>query len=173
MTWAWVPGRAGPARPSPVCKQMIGLVRFSLSSIWCTPIVGLVSFAGVVATGWLFDLLGIFPPVGFRTQTGNHALDLFGAVALSPVGETLIMAAVIAFSGQWLSRRHATLVGAFVSIAAHAPAWWGWSLAVTLPFALFAAPFALRTRWREAITLSMLTHAFHNLYAFFATTMAS
>jgi hypothetical protein len=125
----------------------------------------MVSFATTIATGHLFSSLRIYPPDGFRTTTGQLALDLFGAVFLSPVGETLILAAIIAIAARWLPRGMATLVGVALSAAAHGPAWWWWAVSSVAPFAIFAAPFVVRERWRDAIALSALTHAFHNLYA--------
>jgi len=118
-------------------------MRFAFETVWRTPIVALVTFAISACTGLIFQRLGIFPPAGFRTTTGNHALDFLGAVVLSPLGETLILAAIIAVGRFWLSPRNAVLLGAFLSAAAHAPAWWGWALANTVPFLVFATPFAV------------------------------
>ncbi|MFC3813373.1 hypothetical protein [Lysobacter sp. GCM10012299] len=144
------------------------LIRVVFGSVWFAPVVAIATFAISVGTGYLFEWLGIFPPWNFRMTTGNHAVDILGAVFLSPIAETLILAAIIAFAGKWLSRRTSTLLGALLSAAAHAPAWWGWAVSAVIPFVIFSAPFVIRSRWRDAIVFSTLTHAFHNGYCYLA-----
>jgi hypothetical protein len=147
---------------------MKALIRVVFGSAWFAPLVAIATFTISGATGYLMQWLGIFPPWDFRMTTGDHAVDILGAVFLSPIGETLILAAIIAVAGRWLSRRTSTMLGALLSAAAHAPAWWGWAVSAAIPFAIFSVPFVLRPRWRDAIVFSTLTHAFHNGYCYLA-----
>src|SRR5688572_4364 len=100
-------------------NMLSSALRFALATPWRIPIIAIVSFAATIATGMLFSSLGIYPPYGFHPVSGNLADDLFGVVILSPVGETLILAAIIAIASRWLPRGRATLVGVAFSAAAH------------------------------------------------------